>query len=245
MLDTWGWVLAILGALLTGLAKTGIAGLGVLTVAIYASIMPAKDSVGVLLIVLIAADVVAVAAYRREADWSHLVRLFPWAAVGIAVGALTLGRIDDQTVSTLIGGILVALVVLRLVRQRAPLQEAPTHPHRAFVVLTGLAAGFTTMVANAAGPIMILYLLAMRLPKMNFIGTSAWFFLAINVFKVPFAAGVGVVTLPTLALSLRLAPFAVVGALSGRWLIRYIPQRAFENLALVLTLIAGLRMLVG
>lgn len=245
MLETWGWALAALGAFMTGLSKTGIAGLGVLTVAIYAIVLPARDSVGILLLVLIAADVVAVAAYRRHALWAHLVRLFPWTALGVVIGAATLDRIDDQAVRTLIGGILVLLIGFRYLRGRGEIPEERIAGRRWIAILTGLAAGFTTMVANAAGPIMILYLLAMRLPKMEFIGTSAWFFLIINVFKVPFGIQVGIITPASAALSLQLAPFAVVGALSGRWLIRYINQELFERLALALTFLAGLRLLLG
>ncbi len=99
------------------------------------------------------------------------------------------------------------------------------------------------MVANAAGPVMILYLLAMRLPKMAFIGTSAWFFLVLNLFKVPFSYSLRLINIGFLQIDLPLAPFAVLGALSGREIIRHIDQSLFEKLALALTFVAGLRML--
>lgn len=245
MLEDWQWALAALGALMAGLAKTGIAGLGVLTVAIYASILPARESVGVLLVVLIVADVVAVSVYRREASWGHLVRLFPWAGVGILLGVLAFGRMNDQAVRVFIGAILVGLVALQAWRMRSPAVPDGIPPRTWLVVLTGLTAGFTTMIANAAGPLMVIYLLAMRLPKFTFVGTAAWFFLAINLFKVPFSYWLGLITPSSFALSLRLAPFAVVGALSGRWLIGLMNQRVFEALALLLTLVAGLRLLMG
>lgn len=244
MLDVWQWALALLGAFLVGLSKTGIAGLGVLTVAIFATILPARESVGVVLVVLLAADLVAVTVYRRQASWQHLARLFPWAALGIVIGAFTLGRINEPVLRGLIGGILVLLVFVHAVRRRrAPLTEdAKLSPAAATV--TGLFAGFTTMVANAAGPIMILYLLAMRLPKLQFIGTTAWFFLVVNLFKVPFSYGLGLISPGSLSLSLQLVPIAVIGALTGRWIITYINQQFFETLALVLTLVAGLRLLL-
>lgn len=245
MLEEWQWALACLGALMAGLAKTGIAGLGILTVAIYASILPARESVGVLLVVLIVADIVAVAVYRREASWTHLVRLFPWALLGILLGALAFGRMDDAAVRMFIGVILVGLVALQGWRMRSPRVLGGVTPRTWLVVLTGLSAGFTTMIANAAGPLMIIYLLAMRLPKLTFVGTAAWFFLAINLLKVPFSYGLGLITPSSFALSLRLAPFAIAGALSGRWLIGLMNQRVFEALALLLTLAAGLRLLLA
>jgi uncharacterized membrane protein YfcA len=240
----WQWALAGLAAFLVGLSKTGITGLGILSVAIFASALPARESVGIVLVVLISGDLVAVSTYRREASWPHLWRLFPWAAVGVVLGALALGRIDSLTVQRLIGGILVALVGVQFWRSRQVAATSDEH-HPAFAVIAGLGAGFTTMVANAAGPIMVIYLLAMRLPKMIFIGTAAWYFLVLNLFKVPFSVGLGLINTHSLPISLALIPFAVIGGLVGRVLIKYINQQLFEMLALVLALVAGLRLLIA
>ena len=248
-LTTWQWLLAALAAYLVGLSKTGIAGLGVLAVALFASALPARQSTGIVLIVLIAADIVAVTAYRRDVSWPHLWRLFPWAAAGIVLGFLVMGRIDAQMTQRLIGGILIALMVVQLVRRqrmrgkRVP--EESVHAHPLLAALTGISAGFTTMVANAAGPIMIVYLLAMRLPKLVFMGTAAWYFFVLNLFKVPFSYSLGLISPASLQISLTLIPFAVLGAISGRILIRYIDQNLFELLAIGLTLLAGLRLFFG
>ena len=247
-LELWQWGLGALGAFLVGLSKTGIAGLGILNVAIFALMLPARQSVGIVLVILICGDIVAVTAYRRHANWHHLWRLFPWAGAGVLLGAVTLGRINDEAVRRLIGAILVVLVLLHLFRRNRPEKskrdptEETFRQHR-LAFLAGLFAGFTTMVANAAGPVMILYLLAMHLPKMAFIGTSAWFFLVLNLFKVPFSYSLGLINLSSLQIDLPLAPFAVLGALSGRMIIRHIDQSLFEKLALALTFAAGLRML--
>jgi uncharacterized protein len=241
-LEPWHWALACLGAFLAGLSKTGVAGLGVLSVALFALILPPRESVGIVLVVLICADVVAVAAYRRQANWGQLWRLFPWTAVGVVLGYLTLGRIDERLVKPLIGSILVAIVVVHVVRRHAGARADAPHPPW-LAPLVGVTAGFTTMVANAAGPIMIVYLLAMGLPKMEFIGTSAWFFLVVNLFKLPFSYSLGLIYPGSLLVDLPLAPFAVAGAVSGRLIIRYIDQRLFETLALLLTAVAGVRLL--
>lgn len=244
-LEPWQWALACLGAFLSGLSKTGIAGLGILSVALFALILPARESVGIVLVVLLCADVVAVTAYRRQANWGQLWRLFPWTAVGVVLGYLTLGRIDERMVRPLIGGILIAILVVHVVRRVATRGDVPDSAPRApwLAPLVGVTAGFTTMVANAAGPIMIVYLLAMGLPKMEFIGTSAWFFLAVNLFKVPFNYNLGMIYPGSLLVDLPLAPFAVVGAVSGRLIIKHIDQRLFETLALLLTAVAGVRLL--
>ena len=247
-LETWQWVLGALGAFLVGLSKTGIAGLGILNVAIFAAILPARESVGVVLVILICADVVAVTAYRRDANWHYLWRLFPWAACGVVLGAATMGRINDLAVKRLIGTILIILVLFHFWRQYRKRRNDTSNREvnidgRHLAFLAGICAGFTTMVANAAGPIMILYLLAMRLPKFEFIGTSAWYFLVLNLFKVPFSYSLGLISFSSLRIDLPLAPFAVLGALFGRAIIRHIDQSLFERLALALTFAAAIRML--
>jgi uncharacterized protein len=239
------WALVALAAVLFGIAKTAIAGLGILPVAIFASVMPARESVGVALVVLIVADLVAVAVYRRHADWPQLLRLFPWAVAGIFLGTFALGRVDDVAARRLIGGIVVALVAIRYVRDRfgSAEEDAPHHPW--FAPVMGIIAGFTTMVANAAGPVMALYLLSMRLPKLTFVGTTAWFFLAINLLKVPFLFSLGLISSASVGQSLLLWPFAISGALVGRWMITRINQRLFENISLLLAAAAGLRLLLA
>ena len=135
---------------------------------------------------------------------------FPWAGLGVVIGAFALGRIADAGVRRLIGGILLALIVLYLARQRTIRNgEAELIPFTRYpwlIGVTGVLAGFTTMVANTSGPIMVLYLLALRLPKVTFIGTSAWFFLFLNLFKLPFSAGLGLINANSLAVALRLVP---------------------------------------
>ncbi|MEN9935905.1 MAG: hypothetical protein RLZZ387_2484 [Chloroflexota bacterium] len=244
-LELWQWALGALGAFLVGLSKTGIPGLGILNVAIFALVFPARESVGLVLIILICADIVAVSAYRRDASWGHLWRLLPWAAAGVVAGYLALGRVDDTQMRRLIGVILLVLVVFQYIRSRRPAPpEGESQPaSRWFAPLTGMTAGFTTMVANAAGPVMMLYLLAMRLPKIVFVGTAAWYFLILNTFKVPFSASLGLINPASLGISLSLGVFAVGGALLGRPIVERLNQRTFELIALGLTFVAALAML--
>jgi len=197
------------------------------------------------LVILICGDIVAVSAYRHDASWPHLWRLFPWAAIGVVAGYFALGRVDDQQMRHLIGVILLSLVIFQYIRSRrpaAPDAKAQASP-RWLAPLTGITAGFTTMVANAAGPVMVLYLLAMRLPKIVFVGTAAWYFLVINLFKTPFSASLGLINPGSLGVSLGLGPFAVLGALVGRPIVERLNQRLFELIALSLTFVAALAML--
>lgn len=243
-LHYWQWLLLGAGAFATGLSKTGIAGLGIFSVALFALALPARESTGALLPLLLCADVFGVAFFRKHANWKHLWKLFPWVVAGVVAGYFALDRVSSADVQRLMGGILLAMVLLHVWRQRRADQIAAALPHTWwFGALMGLLAGFTTMVANAAGPVMILYLLAVGLPKLEFIGTGAWFFMLVNAFKVPFSVHLGLITPASLAMDALLLVPMVPGALLGPRILQHLNQRAFERMALVLTLAAALRLL--
>jgi len=242
-LEPWQWGLLAAAAFLTGLSKTGIPGLGVLTVALFANAMEARSSTGALLPLLICGDVFGVALYRKHASWPHLWKLFPSVVIGVIAGYFALGRLDNAQVERMIGGILLVMIALHLWHQRQPRDDEGI-PHTWWAAaLAGSLAGFTTMVANAAGPVMILYLLAVGLPKLAFVGTGAWFFMLVNVFKVPFSANLGLINRESLLLDALLVIPMIPGALLGPVLLRRLNQVWFERIALGLTLIAVLRLL--
>lgn len=243
-LQPWQWAVAVTGALLIGLSKTGIPGIGIFSVALFALIIPPRESSGFVLPLLIAADVVAVRAYRQHAQWDHLWGLFPWAILGVGIGYVTLGRIDNAQAARLIGAILLVMVAVHLWRKKNSAAEETIPQTLPFVAVMGVLGGFTTMIANAAGPIMILYLLAMRLPKYEFLGTGAFYFFLLNCFKVPFSAHLGLINAASLRLDLPLAFCAVGGALFGRKLLPHINEKLFETLALGFTILAAFRLLL-
>ena len=239
--EPWGWALAILAAIIVGISKAGIGGLGMLAVAIFTHLMPAKQATGMVLPLLCIGDIVATASYRQHANWRHIRRLFPWTAAGMVIGYFALDLVNERQAQMLIGSIVLTLVVLQLIRRKVSGHEAE---HGSWFAPTiGVLAGFTTLVANAAGPLMSVYMLAMRLPKMDFVGTGAVFFLLLNFFKVPFMVHLGLINSSSFSLNLLLAPIVVAGAWFGRKLVQRIDQRAFENIALALSLIAGLKLL--
>ena len=240
--EPWQWALAVFAALVIGVAKAGMAGIGMLSVAIFAQLMPAKQATGLVLPLLCFGDIVAASIYWRHAKWHHFWRLCPWTVTGILIGYWALDRINEHEARLMIGGIILGLVIMHLVRRRVSGHEAE---HGAWFAPTiGILAGFTTMVANAAGPLMTLYLLAMRLPKMHFVGTGAVYFLLMNFFKVPFMVHLGLINASSFSINLWLAPAVVAGTWIGRKLVLKIDQRVFENIALALGAIAGLRLLV-
>jgi len=239
--DTGQWVLAAIAAFIVGFSKAGIGGLGMLAVVIFAQILPAKQATGIVLPLLCFGDILAVLAYRQHAKWKHVWRLFPWTAAGVLIGYFALGRLGEREARVLIAVIVLSLVGLHLLRRRRVGNE--TEHGSWFAPSIGVLAGFTTLVANAAGPLMAVYFLAMRLPKMDFVGTGAVFFLLLNLFKVPFMVTLGLINAESFAVNLWLVPVVLLGGWLGRKLVMRIDQRAFENIALALSLVAGLKLL--
>jgi uncharacterized membrane protein YfcA len=245
----WGWVIAIIGALLIGLSKTGVAGLGIVAVALFTLIFPARASTGIVLPMLVVGDVMAVITYRRNAIWSHLFRVIPWTAIGLAFGYFALDYLDAQQVGRLIGVLLLIVTALQYWRMRS--SQGVEHAgevvaHNIWLtVLVGVCAGFFTMVSNAAGPIMIVYFLAMRLMKIEFMGTGAWFYFLLNLTKVPLSYSLGLITPQSLLFGAMLAPLIIIGALAGYQILKRMNQQAFEQVALILTALASVRLVIG
>ncbi len=159
--------------------------------------------------------------------------------------AILLAFINDLQVQRMVGGIIVGMMVYQLYHKARRLSNVAISEHPAFAPSMGMAAGFTTMVANAAGPFVLIYMLAMRMGKLEVVGTIAWYFLVVNLFKVPFAVGLGLITIESLLFNLWLVPAVVLGAVAGRWLLGRINQNSFEWMALTLALLGGLRLLLA
>jgi len=247
MADPTLWIAAALGAFLVGVSKTGIAGLSILSIALFNHVFPSsKQASGLVLPLLIFGDVVAVFAYRKHTQWHYLWRLFPWTAIGVVLGYFAMGRISDHAVRILIGWIIVSLVMLSFWQKylSGPTENRGTAFHWSVGALIGVTAGFITLIANAAGPLMAVYLVAMRLPKMEYVGTAAVFFLLLNLFKVPFMVDLGLITTTSFGFNLALAPAVFLGTVAGRWLLARINQNLFEQLVLSLSAIGGILLIL-
>ncbi|OKI85377.1 sulfite exporter TauE/SafE family protein [Streptomyces sp. CB02414] len=251
-----GWEFAALAfaAFLVGFSKTAVSGANTVSLAIFAAVLPARASTGILLPVLIAGDILAVLTYRRHAHWPTLWRLFPAVGAGVVVGTVFLVWADDAAVRTSIGVILLVMAGVTVWRRRqaeAARQSDPGEPDggaspagRVKARSYGVLGGFTTMVANAGGPVMSMYLLSAGFRKLGFLGTSAFFFLIVNVSKLPFSAGLGLIDGRSLFLDAALVVFVVPGAFIGKWAVNHINQRLFERLVIAATVVGGLELLL-
>ena len=172
---------------------------GMLHVLVFAYLFGARASTGIVLPMLIVGDILAVIAFRQHARWDYIRRLLPPAALGVLLGWLLMQRIADSAFKPIIGGAILFLSILQLARLWKPTIFEQV-PHRLwFAWAMGLLAGVTTMLANAAGPIMALFLLAVALPKLELVGTGAWFFLSGQLLQSPFQRLLSASSMPTVS----------------------------------------------
>ena len=225
-----------------GIAKSGVKGLAALIVTGLALVYGARESTGILMPLLICGDVFAVIYYKRHVKWYYIKKLLPWMIAGVLIGVVGGESIDQRNFKFWMAIIILISVLMMYYFETRKNKQIPTH--WSFGGVMGIMAGFTTMVGNLAGAFANIYFLAMRLPKNEFIGTAAWLFFIINLFKVPFHIWVWE-TMDTTAfkISLSLIPFLLLGLISGVQLVNKINNTTYRKLILILTAIGGLLIL--
>jgi uncharacterized membrane protein YfcA len=238
------WITIAFCATMMGITKTGIPGLGILAVPLMANVFKdTKESTGLLLGILILSDIFAIIYHRNNARWHHIVRLLPAAACGIVAGYFGLKFVNNDQLKPIIGAIVLLMLGVNFwrTRNRSENDTIPTPSWLAFWL--GFIAGVTTMMANAAGPVMIIYLLAMRLPKMELVGTGAWFFFIVNWIKVPFSANLGLMNSASVKVNLLMLPFIFIGAILGIFFLKKLPQKTFIIIVQILAAVAAINLL--
>ena len=226
-----------------GLGKTAIPAVGSFAAGLLTLVLPALPSTGVALPVLLVGDVIALAFYARHVQAGVLVRMIPAVLVGVVVGFAVVDHVDRHAAARIIGVLLIISGLGEMWRRRHASQHHGSPPVAGHAdtesIALGVGAGFSTMVANAGGPMMTLYLLRLGVTTSTFLGTVAWFFFTLNLIKLPFSIELGLVTPQSLVLSAALVPGIVAGAFVGRRLVLGMSRALFENLALGATAIAG------
>jgi len=238
------WFIILICGMLIGMSKVGVPGVSMIVVPALAFIFGAKQSTGVLLPILMMADIFGVAYYRRHANWGHLVKVLPWAVVGLLI-ALWIGEIvNDKQFKNLIAILVFLSIALMLWQDKR--KGTLFFPDKWwFAAAMGILGGFATMIGNVAGPVFAIYLLAMHLPKNSFIGTGAWFFMIINFSKFPLQLFVwNNISLQTLTIDLMTLPAIALGAFLGFKVVKIIPEHTYRGFVIVITVISAFLLLL-
>lgn len=243
-LSSLDWLLIASSAMLIGMSKTGVPGVSMIVVPTLAMIFGGKQSTGVLLPILIMADVFGVVFYHRHAEWKHLLRALPWALAGLIL-ALWIGNlVNDEQFKRIIAITVFVSIGLMLWKDKG-LKNTFVPEKWWFAAIMGVAGGFATMIGNVAGPVFAIYLLAMHLPKNSFIGTTAWFFAIVNLTKLPLQIIVWEnINFQTVLIDLLVFPFIALGAWLGIMVVKRIPDQSYRWIVITITLISAFLILV-
>ena len=234
-------VVFFLVGIFIGMSKTGVHGAGMIAVPLLAGVFGGQLSSGIMLPILCLADIMGVWYYHRHASWYHLKKLFPWAVGGTLLGTWVGSSIDDSIFKMIMAIIIAISLAIMVWLERGRKEAVPDYPW--FARLTGIAGGFTSMVGNLAGSVMAVYCLSMRLPKNEFIGTTAWFFMVINWVKIPFHVFAWeTINLNTFLLDLTTIPFIAFGGFLGVLVVRKLAEQTYRWFVIGMTVIAGIFM---
>jgi len=232
------WGISIICALLIGMSKAGVTGAQLMAIPFMAVVFGGKPSTGIVLPMLIIADVFAVKHYNQFTNWKLVLKLIPWAFVGILIAMVVGNEVPDTAFKSIMAVVILVGAIFMIWQD---IKNPATIPdYWWFTMVLGLAGGFSTMIGNAAGPVLTLYLLSMRIPKMNFIGTAAWFFMLVNLFKVPLHIFVWeTITTKTLIFDLIMSPAIIIGVFTGISIIKLLPEKVFRLLLIGTTVVAA------
>ena len=238
------WITVVVVALMIGFSKTAISGVTMFAIPVLASVFGGKDSTGIMLPMLLAGDLFAVWYYRKSAEWKKVFQPLPWALVGIILGGIVGNRISDRAFVTLIGIIILCCLGI-LVYTEVKGKNFMVPDEAWFYIPVGVLSGFASMIGNAAGPIFVIYLLALGFAKNNFMGTNAWFFFIINLIKLPlqifFWHNIGA---RSVAVTAAMLPLIALGAVVGYYILKKINENVFRYIVIIMTAIAAIKLFI-
>jgi uncharacterized protein len=249
------WLAGIVGAVIVGSSKTGVPGIGILVAVIMPLIFPAREAVGATVPILIFADLFAVRWYAKYTRWDKLTELMPWVVVGMLLGGVVLFGLGESrdaraSVNVVIGVLVLLMVAVYALRLRYGNALTPTS--KPVMAGIGAAAGLSTTVSNAAGPLMNIYTTSLGLDKNAFMGTTAWYFLIFNTSKIPIYLALDwlnpatpLFTARGLTFAVTMFPFVLLGVFLGRWLLNHVSQRTFNIVTIVGASIGALRLILA
>jgi len=241
-LSGWQFLTIAIVGLMIGMGKAGLSGIVMIAVPILASVLGGKESTGLMTMIFVLGDILAVQAYRRHADWREIRPMLPAAISGIVIGSYVGALLNDRQFKFMIAAMVLVCLILMVIQELFGANFKVPHSLW-FIIPVGLVSGFATMIGNAAGPIFAVYLLAIGLNKNTFLGTTAWFFLVINLIKLPLQIFTWHnISFQTFLIALSILPMIFIGMKVGVWLIRVMNERTFRYVIIAMTAIATIRL---
>jgi uncharacterized membrane protein YfcA len=242
-LTLYGFLVAFIATILLGIGKSGVKGIGVIIVLLMAFVFGGKQSTGVLLPLMVFADIFAVIYYHRHTQWHYLRKLLPSMVIGILVGVWFGNNISEVLFKQVMAIFILATVTIMVYFEKKKSTSIPSH--WLFSGGMGLLSGFTSMIGNLAGSFTNIYFLAMRLPKNEFIGTAAWLFFIVNVFKLPFHIIFWkTITVDSVKTDLMLAPGVIIGFILGVSILKRVNNSLYRKFIFAVTIIGAILILI-
>lgn len=244
--NPYAWALYFFCALLIGMSKTGIQNIGTIAVPLFALLFGAKYSTGIVLILLCIADLMAVIYYRKSLIWSEVMRLLPASLAGLLTGLALGNSVDEQYFRILMGACILLGMGILLWSSRQKEDDAKAMVNKKwYSPLFGFIVGFSTMIGNAAGPALSVYLLSKRMAKLTFVATGAWFIMILNYIKIPLQLFVWKnLSWEGLVLNLIAVPFIVIGGIIGIYIVKHLKENSFKNLVTGLVILSSILLII-
>lgn len=237
------YLISLLAAIILGMGKSGLKGMGIVIVTLMALVHGAKASTGILLPLLIFADILAVSYYNRHAQWKYLLKFLPWMLIGVLIGVYVGRDLPEEIFKNGMAVIILISVVIMFAWERYDKSNVPDKMW--FAGSMGLSAGFTTMIGNLAGAFSNIFFLATRIPKNEFIGTAAWLYFIVNLFKLPFhILSWETVNMESLKTDLYLIPGVIIGFVIGIKVVEKFKDHQYRKFILIMTAIGALVILI-
>jgi len=238
-LSLFNWVILITCGLLLGIRKSGIAGSSLVVVPIMANVFGGKASTGIVLPMLLIADVFAVSYYYRYVKWRYILKLMPWTILGIFLALFCGNNISNEIFQKVMATTIFCAIFFMILRELNK-RGRPFPNYWWIAMIFGIIGGFASMIGNVAGSIMATYLLSLNLPKYNFISTESWFFFSVNLLKIPLHIFIWeTISLRTLTINIIIAPVIIFGVFIGIKIVKKIPERMYRVLIIAITLLSA------
>lgn len=241
-LSIYHWILFATCSFLIGVTKGGVPGVSTISIPIFAAIFGGKMSTGIMLPLLIIADVIAVRHYYKFVEWGYLIKILPSAIAGILIALWVGNYVNDGTFKTIMAVTILFCILLLIFKKKS--SDILNSDSSTFSVVFGVLGGFATMIGNAAGPIFSIYLLATKLPKKSFIATGAMFYFTLNLFKLPLHIFVWEsISISSAAMNVLVIPVIILGGIFGIWVSKHIPESTYRWFVIGTTILSAILML--